>query len=235
VKRSLWCLLAFLCCGVEGWATPTFVQKNSCNGSTTCTLTNVTAGDFIGIFYCGNLSGTIPTWTPSDDAGGGGGNTYGTIYAGIGSGSRGCAAFYVCSSIGSAGTVTFTMTLATGQVYSYQDLGIYEASGTASTSCLDNKASDTTGTGSSGNFSATSGGLVLGGGFPASTAGTGFTSRIAPDGFFVVEDQILSGSTANASYNGGTDSSTVVIGAVIRASGGGSTPTCKRKRLGVGC
>ena len=136
--------------------------------------------------------------------------------------------YYVCASASGVESVTFT---GAGGI----DIRVYidEWSGVATSACLG--TTKTAAASSTGNFTVTSGSLIVGGGNNGSATilpGAGFTAvsslDTTYDGCNDGEFQTAAGTTVNVTWNAGTSRA---VGAEFLVSGGGAVPLSIHKPL----
>jgi len=216
--RRLLAILCLLACSLSA----TFVQSNQATATSVAFTSANTAGNLL---VCGveNNSYVAGPLTVTDTAG----NTWTPLGTETNSESQVVALFYT---IARSGPNTVSVA---GTGGNYTDIAVEEDSGV---SVFDGSAA-ASGNGTSaatGNFAVTSGDLVVAMGvFGAggTTAGSGFTSR-GTDTFSMLEDQIASGSTANATLSGTSHPWAMVAAAFKPAST--SFPPCTLATLGAG-
>jgi hypothetical protein len=229
VKRSL-CLLAFLlCCGVEGWASFSFVQKTD-SSANSCQLTGVSSSNFLvylvtissGSGTLNSISDGTDTWTidvaaPNDTSV----NESGVIAHNFSP---------------SAGTHSLTANITGNFTHCY----LLEFSMTSGVAVDITNSDHGTAANPSVNLSVAGAGEMLVAvtvSHSPPSVGSGFT-LMATQGsnwYELGEYNLSSGSGTVSAGIVMTSDGYDIAAIAFKASGGGSTPTCKRKRLGVGC
>lgn len=223
LRRAL--ALALLACCAS--AAPAFVQGAQAAATSVAFTSANTAGHLL-VCAVENNSFVGPL-AVSDTAG----NTWvSAVGPESNSDSQAVQIFYVANSKSGSNTVSVT-----GTGGNYTNMVVAEYSGVATTSPADGsaEASGSSATAATGSFAVTSGDLVVAMGMMGAggtTAGSGFTSR-GTDTFSMLEDQIASGATANATLTG-TSHPWSIVAAAFKVPGAGPT-VVPRHRASVCC
>ena len=225
MKRILAILALLASCAVA--VTPTYIQGAQATTTSVAFTSANNAGNLLltaveNNAYVGPLS-------VSDSAG----NTWTSVVGPATDGSSQAVQLF-CAANAKAGANTVTVA---GTGGNYVDVVLAEYSGLGTTCATDGTGSATgdSATAATGNFSVSSGDLlvvmgIMGAG--GATAGSGFTSR-GTDTFSMMEDQIASGTTANGTLTGSTHQ-WAIAGVGFRPGGGAAHRPCTLSTLGAG-